>query len=298
MKKYPRAMGAIVFATDFLKPAQRAFAYAIALANALSMRLVILHVIKGMADAESPRGSDSRYMNPLKTAALLEVGRLARLAQDAGVRAEPLVQIGDPANCVMDLLPARQARLIVMGTHGRTGWDRLQLGSIAESVIRKAPCPVMTVRGVIAGELTRSHRHVRMTRLLVATDFSATAQAAVRYAAGLARYLEAALLVLHVVDQSAGGSEASRASQARRLRRTVSTLIEKTVTAEEACVVGVPIEVILDQAAKWQADVIAIGTQGRRGLHRLVLGSLAEQVVRRAGCPVVTLHRSAGHVRI
>lgn len=199
MRPIESTSGTVLFATDFLKPAQRAFVYALALAKALRLRLVILHVIKGVADAGSPVPTDSRYLRPLKTAALLELGRLARLAQEAGVLAEPRLQVGHPVDCVADATHGLHARLIVMGTHGRTGWDRLQLGSTAEAVIREASCPVMTVRGVVAGEAARSHRHVRLTRLLVTTDFSATAHGAVRYAFGLAQRLEAALLVLHVV---------------------------------------------------------------------------------------------------
>ncbi|MDZ4856675.1 MAG: universal stress protein [Nitrospirota bacterium] len=187
MKRQERAASTIVFATDFFKPAQRAFPYVLTLAKALQWHLVILHVIKGVGDSGSPVLSDSRYLNPLKTAALLELGRLLRLAQEAGVRAEPRLQVGHPSACVMDALAEMHAQLVVLGTHGRTGWDRLQLGSMAESVIREAACPVMTVRGLVAGDAVRSHRPVRLRRLLVATDFSSCAHAALRYATGLAR---------------------------------------------------------------------------------------------------------------
>jgi len=311
MTRQERAVSRIVFTTDFLKPAQRAFAYALALAKALQLRLVILHVIKGVTDAGSPIQPDSRYLRPLKTAALLELGRLVRLAQEAGVRAEPRLQVGHPTTCVMDALAELQAQLMVMGTHGRTGWDRLQLGSTAESVIREASCPVVTVRGLVAGDVGRSHRPVRLKRLLVATDFSACAQAALRYAAGLARRLESELVILHVFEtpargpgtgrSDAGGAVESSRRQAqgrRRLNRLLSALRAEGVAADGYCVAGEPIDVILTQAAQWAADAIVIGTHGRRGLRRAVLGSLAEQVVRRAGCPVLTVNRTATHVRL
>ncbi len=305
MKRRERAAGTIVLATDFLKPSQRAFAYAIALAKVLQVRLVILHVIRGVTGAGSPAPSDSRYLKPMKTAALLELARLVRLAQDAGIRAEASLQIGHPAVSVPDAIRKLRAQMIVMGTHGRTGWDRLQLGSTAESVIRVATCPAMTVRGVVAGDAAKPHSHVRLLRLLVATDFSVTAQGAVRWAARLAQQVGASLVVLHAVETPTPGRrkwssrmsvdlDALRTARTRRLERVVSELVEKGVAAEAACVDGIPIEVIVAQAAQWGADAIIIGTHGRRGLRRAVLGSLAEQVVRRAGCPVVTVNPSAG----
>jgi nucleotide-binding universal stress UspA family protein len=310
MKRQERAASAIVFATDFLKPAQRAFAYALTLAKALHVRLVILHVIKGMTDPRFPVPPDRRYLRPLKTAALLELGRLVRLAQEAGIRAEPRLQVGHPATSVIDVLPGVHAQVVVMGTHGRTGWDRLQLGSTAESVIREASCPVVTVRGLVAGDAGRSHRPVRLKRLLVATDFSACAHAALRYAAGLAQRLESELVVLHIFETPRGpgagrsgaeGEAESSVGQAhsrRQLNQVLSALRAEGVVAEGRCVAGEPIDVILTQAAQWAADAIVIGTHGRRGLRRAVLGSLAEQVVRRAGCPVLTVNRSATHVRL
>ncbi|MDP3229180.1 MAG: universal stress protein [Acidovorax sp.] len=311
MKRQDRSVSTIVLATDFLRPAQRAFAYAIALAKALRCRLAIIHVIKGVADAQLPHPPEGRNLQSMKTSALLELGRLVRVAQDAGVRAEPFLRVGHPATCIRDRLLDGPLSLIVMGTHGRTGWDRLELGSTAESVIREAPCPVMVVRGLVAGDAVRGRTPVRLKRILVATDFSVCAQAAVRYAAMLARQLESELMVLHVVealdrrpDFGRSGAKnvveisVGQARSQRRLDRTLSLLKTDGVKTEGRCVTGVPIDVILAMAGEWTVDAIVVGTQGRRGLRRLMLGSLAEQVVRRAGCPVLTVNRSANHVRV
>lgn len=272
--------------------------------------MVILHVIKGVTDEQSPVPPDSRYLKPLKTAALLELGRLVRLAQEAGVQTEPRLRIGLPAVCAIDAISERQVKVLVMGTHGRAGWDRLELGSTAESVIHKASCPVLTVRGVVAGDAVRSHRHVRLDRLLIATDFSACAKAALRAATGLAQRLESKLMILHVIEPPARGPVAGRsdagggvessvgpAHRWRQLSRVLCWLKAEGVAAEGRCVEGEPIDVILTQSAQWAAGAIVIGTHGRQGLRRVLLGSLAEQVVRRAGCPVLTVNRSAGQVQ-
>lgn len=306
MKRPGRGAGSMLFTTDFLKPARRAFSYAVMLAKASGARLVILHVIEGVTDAGARVPSDNRYLRPLRTAAMLELGRLVRLAQEAGILAEPRLEIGDPAASVIEAMAHVNAQLIVMGTQGRAGWDLLKLGSMAESVIRKASCPVVTVPGIVAGDALRNSRHVRWSRLLLATDFSACAHQALRQAAGLARRFESRMLIVHAVEASspcsqAGRSGAGRAAESaagvdrgrQRLDRLLSELKAGGVTAEGRCLEGRPIDVILEQAARWKADAIVIGTQGRRGLHRLMLGSVAEQVVRRAGCPVVTLNRTA-----
>jgi nucleotide-binding universal stress UspA family protein len=165
------------------------------------------------------------------------------------------------------------------------GPRQVQLGSTAESVIREATCPVMTVRGLVAGDAVRSHRHVRLHRLLVATDFSTCSHVALRFATGLARRMESELMLLHVVETPARGSgvgvevesSVGQAQSRGQLTRLPSVLRTKGVTAEGHCVEGEPIHVILTQAAEWGVDAIVIGTQGRRGLRRLMLGSLANR---------------------
>lgn len=119
-------------------------------------------------------------------------------------------------------------------------------------------------------------------------------------------------MVLHVVEAPGRGPDAGRsgvgdavesclgqAPSRRRLNRVLSALKRtEGVAAEGRCVAGEPIDVILTQAAQWGADALVIGTHGRGGLRRLMMGSMAEQVVRRSGCPVLTVNRSAGQVQV
>jgi nucleotide-binding universal stress UspA family protein len=272
--------------TDFQQPARRAFAYAVKLALALGARLEILHVIKTVSD-RSRRPPDSRYLKSLKTAALLELGRMAQMAGEAGVRTEPCLRFGVPDACVLQVAKHAGAEMIVMGTEGRTGWDRLHLGSTAQAVVRAAPCPVLTIHGGLAGDAVRHHAQVRLRRLLVATDFSPCASAALRAATGLAVRLRASVLVVHAVER-----KTACGSGQRRLDALVKELRRDGVESEGLCVPGDPVEMILGQAATWQADLIVVGTQGRRGLSRLALGSVAEAVLKRAGCPVLIVRHA------
>ncbi len=271
----------ILLPTDFQQPARRAFTYAVKLATVLKFRLEIVHVIKTVSESAQV-SPDNRSLNSLKTSALLELGRMASAAKETAIHAEPSLLFGAPADCILESATRLGAGLIVMGTHGRTGWDRMRLGSVAQAVIREAPCPVLTLQEVVARDCFRHHAKVSLARLLVATDFSSCADGLVRYVAQLAGQLRAQVCLVHASDEG----EAKLLAQ-RKLEGVRRGLERNGLQVETVCIPGDPVEVILAQAAGWQADVIAVGTQGRTGLPRLVLGSVAEAVLGRAGCPVL-----------
>jgi nucleotide-binding universal stress UspA family protein len=269
--------------TDFQQSARRAFLYGVKLAIGIPARLEILHVIKAPVDGPNA-ARDSRYLRSVKTAALLNLGRLTEAARAKGAQAQPLLRYGVPAACILEVVKQVHAEMIVIGTEGRTGWDRLRLGSTAEAVVREAPCPVLTVHGGLAGDAPGHPARIRLRRLLVATDFSVYAGAALHAVARLAATLDARVCLLHAAEPAADGKPAER-----RLAKLVQELRYQHIEAESVCAVGDPVETILIQAAAWQADLIAVGTQGRRGLSRLMLGSVAEALLKRAGCPVLTV---------
>lgn len=261
--------------------------HALRLATTLDIPLKILHVIK--APTDHPRmAADSRYLRSLKTAALLELGRLTRMAEDGGASARPLLLYGDPRVCILDTVGRTRVVMIVMGTEGRTGWDRLRTGSTAEGIVREALCPVLTVHGGLAGDEFRRPAKVRFKRLLVATDFSRASESALQIVRSLAPKLRAAIRIVHVTQAS------SRSGQAdRMLAEHVRDLRSHGIEAEGVCVPGEPVETILAQAAAYQADLLAIGTSGRKGLGGMVLGGVAAALLKRAGCPVLTVSTRA-----
>jgi nucleotide-binding universal stress UspA family protein len=143
-----------------------------------------------------------------------------------------------------------------------------------------------------------------ITRILVPTDFSATADAALEYACALATRLGASLELLHVIDEEyLGGTLASElyVPEAANLRETLrqegEQLLSELVTSrnrdhlaiDTAVVVGRSFRTIVDEAVATKADLIVMGTHGRTGIAHLLLGSVAERVVRTAACPVLTV---------
>ena len=134
----------ILAPTDFSSDAEHALGHAIELAQQFQARLILLHVVylylPGAAEA-----SFSAYVAKVKSEAEQEVAVCRKRAIDAGVTVDALVDLGVPAEKIVEVAKNEQVDLIVMGTQGRTGLQHLLLGSVAERVVRLAPCPVMVV---------------------------------------------------------------------------------------------------------------------------------------------------------
>jgi nucleotide-binding universal stress UspA family protein len=134
----------ILHATDFSEQSQHAFAAACSLARDHGSRLVVLYVRAPSAAGYGEMGPI--VADPVWTPADVKAALDALHPPDPGVEVEYRVAEGEPAAEVVRLARVLAANLIVMGTHGRTGLGRLLLGSVAEAVLRRAPCPVLTVR--------------------------------------------------------------------------------------------------------------------------------------------------------
>jgi len=190
------------------------------------------------------------------------------------------------------------ADLIVMGTHGRSGFDRLLLGSVAERVLVKATCPVLTVPRRAADVAPTSERLFR--NVLCPIDFSPSSLAALEYAEGLAR-AGATLRVLHVVERLPGWqmvpAMASGAAddplviiqQARqRVHQVIPAGQSATDPVQEIVTEGDAGDEILKVAADARADVIVMGAHaGHVGLFGF--GSTTHDVLRGATCPVLSI---------
>lgn len=196
-----------------------------------------------------------------------------------------------------------EADLVVIGTHGRSGFDRLFLGSVAEKILRTSEVPVMVVP-------PHAHDAAPIGRepfqsIVLATDFSVGSEAALRYAASLAQHGDARLTIVHVVepipvghDPLVGGSFDIIGYRAQ-LERDAMTTLKKVIPdwvrlgceTEEVVLTGKPSRQILSLAEDRRADLIVLGVHGRNALDRLLFGSTAEQLVRRATCPVLAVRQ-------
>lgn len=239
-----------------------------------------------------------------------------------GITVSRAVRYGHAAGEILDHAQARDAGLIAMSTHGRSGVVRLVLGSVAEAVLRASPVPVLLLRSRApvpsqAGEAARgvttevparpaelptpTFRHI-----LCPVDFSADSDRAMEYAEELAQRFQADLTVLHVVydplDITCSHIPHPPLEQLREemiregekiLQRRMRRRLRFLPRAKSTVVAGPPYRQIIRYAQEHHADLIVMGTQGLTGLDRLIMGSTAERVVRTAPCPVVSIRAAA-----
>lgn len=134
--------------TDFSPYAEDALDYAIALARALRARVILLHVISAMywATGEMPGALSASVMDELERGAQQSLEQAFQRVRAAGLDGEVMVLHGSPFEGIVSAAHDQGVDLIVMGSHGRTGLPHLLLGSVAERVVRLAPCPVLVTR--------------------------------------------------------------------------------------------------------------------------------------------------------
>jgi nucleotide-binding universal stress UspA family protein len=297
----------ILCAVDFSDFSRHAFDRAVAVGRSHAAMVTALHVLPSAA-AMTPVPFGPEGPGPF---ALHEVDReqltgqlKAFLAIDhaIGVPVEFQVTEGSPLHREILLQADRLAAdLLVLGTHGRSGFERLLLGSVTEKVLRRAKVPVLTVPCCTPDVLPMGRSP--FNRVLCATDFSQSSIAAIQYAASLSREGAARLTVIHVVEVHPVVYEPTMATpfddqldwpaRERACLAHLHTAIPETVRRacelEAVVTSGKPYIEILKAATDREADLIVLGVHGHDVLDRLVFGSTTAQVVRRAVCPVLTV---------
>jgi nucleotide-binding universal stress UspA family protein len=194
-----------------------------------------------------------------------------RVADRSTAPVETHVVEGRPATVLADSIANYDVDLVAMGTHGRSGVDRYLLGSLAERTLRTSHVPVLTGR---ADGVDTSDADVRIDDVLVATDGSDAADRAGTHALDVATALDARIHALTVGDDGAPA------------RRLAARARDAGVDATDVVLPGTPHESIVSYAREADVDLVTVGTRGRSGLERVLLGSVAERVLRTATVPV------------
>jgi nucleotide-binding universal stress UspA family protein len=283
----------ILVPTDFSKPSDAALAHARRLAESMGASLHVLHVVDNMF-LRAVLGDPYDY----EAAALRQMQEQVP-AEDRGATAILSVERShEPAERITGYARRHGIELIVMGTHGRGRISHLLLGSVAEKVARTAPCPVLTMR--TAPPLA----DIKRLRILVPTDFSPSSDEALGCAKRIAAKLCGSIRLLHVVEHpaitAAFGSQpyvpepmdmcTQQVDQARiQLSRRILGDSRSRVKITSDVILGSAGMMIPAYAEDSGFDLIVMGTRGRGGLAHLLMGSIAESVIRTAGCPVMTV---------
>ncbi len=296
---------------DFSEFSGRALDYAVALAGWYEARVTALHVYTEWPNFGMLPAIEANALAQLRsTAADREAGRQhMRTFADCHARSDVQIDISlqESPNLHREILAQAEtlpADLLVVGSHGRSGFEHLLLGSITEKVLRKARCPVMVVPPH-ASEVGLAHV-VHLQHILCPVDFSEGSLAAVTLALSLAEEADAHLTLLHVEDilrdlqalaeHTAPGEidvvalrAESRATCLRRLLGLVPDSVKTFCTVDTEVSDGRASHGILRAAADRTSDLIVMGVQGRGAVNMALFGSNTHEVIRAATCPVLTI---------
>jgi nucleotide-binding universal stress UspA family protein len=276
----------ILVATDFSPHAERALAWGAALAKRFNAELELVTSVFVVPLAAGPHtyGIPPEYLRNVREQADRHLDELAaRFARD-GIRVECTVLHEDPSSGICARAAETKADLVAIGTRGRGGLSHVLLGSVAERTARLASCPVLVVHAA-------SPQPRPLRKLLVPRDYSAAAFAAL----GLARALlepGGELLLLHAIAPVLSAGAPERPLEDPRAEQWARAEFEKLrgslagTKARLELRYGAPDAAVLEAAAEVSADAIVMGTRGRSGIAHLLLGSVAERVLRRALAPV------------
>lgn len=291
----------IIAGLDLSLPSEQALERAAALAQLHGAQLVMVNAQANDAPLENVDNTVLEHIGEVSAALRAEeTKRLEERRRELaarGLHVDLVFRQGPPGEVVAEVAKERAAELIVIGTHGHTGLQRFLLGSVAASVLRHAPCDVLVCRGETGPS--------PFMRPLVATDFSPAAHRALRNAAALAAP-GVPIEIVHAWQLPAGSWGASLLGQSRFPWSTVRDAVLASAKSQADKLVasfsnighplnvqliqGPPAQVITQAAETGKHDVISIGTHGHRGFRRLLLGSVAESVIRHAPCSVLVAH--------
>lgn len=281
----------ILYATDFSSVAEAAAPCAVELARRYGAKVFAVHVRAVQITGLVPPESWQIVREAAERQATEQAEHLQWLFR--GVESEVTVIEGEVWKELESIIKEKNIDLIVMGTRGRQGLEKILLGSVAETILRRAPCPVMTVGPHASID---AERIAGVKRIVYATGFSPTSAAAAAYAVSLADENQAHLDVVHVIENQKAGelvhaNELVTASL-NRLRQIVTP--EAALWCEPEFVVeqGDPAEQILSVARRRHADMIVLGiksVEGNSAASAHLPWTVTHNVIAGASCPVLTV---------
>ncbi len=283
----------ILFATDGSEDSELAATTAVGLAKITGSELHVLHV--GAAVPENFEATDVEPGPTEREARRILDEQLKKIENVGGTVAQSHLRMGGVAEEVIELAEELSTGLIVLGSRGRGRIRRLVMGSVSDSVVRHAPCPVM---------VTRWKPIVFPAKILVATDGSEEADLAAKTAADLATRTGSELHISHVgkllthggyagveVGSLPAGSQELLDREAKELMEAqLERMREAGASVTEAHLMsGRADEEIIFLAEQIGADLVVVGSRGLGGIRRALLGGVSDSVVRHAHCPVLVV---------
>jgi len=278
----------ILVPVDFSEASKKAVTYGFSLALEFKARLVLAHIAP--YDTVAYEGAKEHLL------------QLIPADYRDWFDYEIVVKSGEVRQEILGIVQDTEIDLVVMGSRGRSYFERMLLGSVTERMLRKLNVPILTVSHLDPDKEIHTAEPVPLRRLVYATDLTEGSETGLEFSIRLARGLDARLTVVHVIqpmDAAMRGIETAaffpdyvgeiRAQAAERLNRMVALVSDGTVPITTVITEGVAYESINNIATEQNADLIVINLQSKGRLERALLGTTAERVIRTATVPVLSL---------
>jgi len=284
------ALKNVLVATDFSPLSEPALLWAKAIARRYESQLYVTHVISPAETALVPPEYWGSTQEAIKEAATREMEGLDTNLR--GVAHKMLLQHGGVWESISAAIEKFKIDLVVMATHGREGLGRFILGSIAEEVFRRVPCPVLTVGPKVTAQVIGGPE---FRQILFATNFGPESLAAVRYAVSLAQEFGTGLTLLNVMDEKdfepPADPQVVLQNRMDRLHKVIPPDAEPWREPDFVVEFGKASEQILNVAQERNADLIVLGAKfaAHGGAVTHVASATAHTVVSHANCPVLTV---------
>jgi nucleotide-binding universal stress UspA family protein len=269
---------------DLSEPSAEALRYAAALTSVVNGKLSILHVRPASPTRDAAGPADGNLDTFVSTV----------IGSDAAV--EILERSGDPVTEILNAAVDVGSDVIVMGTHGRSGFQRLLLGSVAERVVRRSTVPVLTVS--LRGK-TGAQRPFSLATVLCAVDFSESSRRAVEFAASIAAAAGARLALAHALEwseetetlptSSLPSLPSSEDDAIAGMKRLLAEDMRERCAPEFVVGYGQPADELMRVASERHADLVVLGIRRRNPIDMAVFGSTAQRLIRDGACPVLTV---------
>ncbi len=284
---------------DFSEFSARAYDHALSLAEHYRAKLVAQHIVElgqhpSLGFAATVENYE-KYCQDLREYAQRQLQEFVKNHVHDKVQPELVVHQGSAPDLILSFAGAQEADLIVMGLHGRRGFDRLMLGSVTDRVMRRAQCPVLAVchptpESMVTGKEKRHAHH--LNRILFCADFSENSDRALSYAMSATAEYDAELILLHVLDESPSPGEMEQvlAKVATQLDKLIPPQRRQDLKIRTALRIGKPYRQIIQLALESQIDLISMGARGRGALDLAVFGSTTYRVMQLGPCPVLAVH--------
>lgn len=275
---------------DLSEPSKIALEWAIIIGGALHSAVKVMHILPDYQYLylNDLNGQKEEINKHLKEEIEKNI-RTFSTQRETPEKIETKVIWGTVTVQLLENIHEYNAELVVVGTHGRTGWKRIPLGSTAENIARYSAVPVLTAK-------TKPSWPPK--RILIPVDFSDYAEEAVWFGTEFAKNFDSELHLIHVATlpeivpalHSVYGPIPDREVLEKEGRKKINALAEKHAGTKikTHCAAGETVPVIAERAKELQADLILMPTHGRTGLSHLLMGSIAEQVLRYAETNVLT----------